>query len=96
MCDAWDVQAAAHTNCIQILDARPRLNAHANVLLLGKGIDDVERVAEEGNKGVTREGGTLFQEAILKSIGIESVFPGPPFLTLFSLYICTPPLPSSS
>lgn len=44
----YHFQAAAHTNCLQILDARPRLNAHANVLLLGKGIDDVDRVAEDG------------------------------------------------
>ena len=36
-----------HTNTLRIVDARPRLNAHANVFL-GKGIEDVERIAEEG------------------------------------------------
>ena len=41
-------QAAVHTNTICIVDARPRLNAHANVLLLGKGITDMDRVAEDG------------------------------------------------
>jgi hypothetical protein len=41
------VQAALHTNSLHIIDARPRLNAHANVLL-GKGIQDVDRIAEEG------------------------------------------------
>lgn len=42
------MQAAVHTNTLRIVDARPRLNAHANVLLGKAGIQDVDRVAEDG------------------------------------------------